>query len=401
MGPPGAAPALAMGIRRAKNCAPSLSVAGILKHMSHASHPLELDLFADPVELAQRLVDIPSPSHHEQEIADAIQHALRAIPGVETQRISNTVFAHTEHGHSERVILAGHIDTVPIADNLPASRSDIDGEEHLWGCGSVDMKSGLAVYLHTFASLANDPSLSKDLTIVCYEGEEVASQYNGLGFIQREQPDWLRGDVALLGEPSGAKIEAGCQGSIRMRVTAHGVRAHSARSWLGDNAAHHLAPVLSRIASFEAQEIEVDGCLYREGLNVVGMEAGVASNTIPDEAWMDVNYRFAPHRSVEEAMAMLFDALGLPENFSYEIVDAVPGARPGLDRPAVQQLVAATGGAVQAKYGWTDVARFSSLGIPAVNFGPGDPALCHKKDERCPTRMIREVARTLRTYLVA
>lgn len=362
-----------------------------------------IDLFTlDPVSLTAALVDVPSVSHEERPLADMLERALRLIPGVEVLRHENSLVARTQRGLPQRVVLAGHIDTVPIAENVPCVRGVNDqGEDTLFGCGTVDMKSGLAVYLAVFARLANDPALAYDLTLVCYEGEEVAARFNGLGLIHWAHPDWLLGDVALLGEPSGAIIEAGCQGSIRLRVTAHGVRAHSARSWLGKNAMHALAPVISNIAAYEAQEVLVDGCRYHEGLNIVHCESGVATNTIPDEAWLFVNFRFAPNRTQEEALAHMLAVLDLPEGVEYEIDDIVPGARPGLDLPVVRRLVAATGGQVRAKYGWTDVARFSELGIPAVNFGPGDPAYCHKKDEQCPIWMITSVFDTLMTYLQA
>lgn len=354
-----------------------------------------LNLDADPIELTQQLVDMPSPSHHEAEITDALETALRTVNDVEVLRHGNTVVARTHRNLPSRVVLAGHVDTVPIAENVPSSL--VDGVLH--GCGSVDMKSGLAVYAHAFATLANSPDLRFDLTLVCYEGEEVSSEFNGLGHLQEAHPDWLAGDLALLGEPSGAMIEAGCQGSIRLRITAHGQRAHSARSWMGSNAMHSLAPVITRIAQYEAQEIEVDACLYHEGLNIVHCECGVATNTIPDEAWMFVNYRFAPHRSIDEAMEHLLSVLDLPEDVTYEVDDAVPAARPGLDRPAAMDLLTATGGAFRAKYGWTDVARFSAIGIPAVNFGPGDPSFAHKRDEQCPVSMITEVSEVLCRYL--
>ncbi|MDO4908257.1 MAG: succinyl-diaminopimelate desuccinylase [Corynebacterium sp.] len=357
-----------------------------------------LNLLNDPIQLTQDLVDIPSPSHHEQAIADAIEAALRQqVPGVEIHRYENNVIARTNYGHPSRVILAGHIDTVPIADNVPSTRAD----GLIYGCGSVDMKSGDAVFLHLFASLANDPSLKRDLTLICYEGEEVASQYNGLNHMTKDHPEWLEGDLAILGEPSGAVIEAGCQGTIRLKVEGHGVRAHSARSWLGHNAMHDLAPVMTNIANYEAQKVVIDGCEYHEGLNIVRVECGVANNTIPDEAWFFVNYRFAPNKTVDEALAHMLEVMDLPEGVTYEIDDACPGALPGLHEPAAQELVQATGGEFRAKFGWTDVARFAELGLPAVNFGPGDPSFCHKKDEQCAEWMITRVADILRSYLVS
>ncbi|HJG45724.1 succinyl-diaminopimelate desuccinylase [Corynebacterium variabile] len=368
----------------------------------------QLDLTLDPVALTAALVDIPSRSHEETAIADALESGLvrLALPGVTVDRRGNTVISRTHRGLPTRVILAGHIDTVPPADNLPSRRGpDTAGSDCIHGLGSVDMKSGDAVYIHAFVTLAQSGDLAQDLTLVLYDGEEVASRYNGLKKVADTEPDLLAGDVALLGEPSGAVIEAGCQGTLRLKVTAHGTRAHSARAWLGDNAAHRLSPVIARIASYVPRDVDIDGCIYREGLNVVRLESGVATNTIPDEAWLFVNFRFAPDRSGEEALAHTLDVLGVgtPEDpadgFSLEIDDLSPAALPGLHRPAAAALVAATGGNVRAKYGWTDVARFSVLGIPAVNFGPGDPGLCHTPQENCPVEMITTVSDQLISYL--
>lgn len=367
-----------------------------------------LDLTADPIDLTAALVDIASPSFSEKEIADALEKALRLHCGdtdtVEILRYRNNVMARTYFDLGSRVIVAGHIDTVPLADNVPSRRiTDAQGNAAIFGCGSVDMKSGDAVFAHLFATLAGRPpaetGLCHDLTVVFYEAEEVAATHNGLGHIQREHPSWLEGDVAILGEPSGAVIEAGCQGSIRLKVTARGERAHSARAWLGKNAMHLLGPVIARIAEYQPREVDIDGCHYHEGLNVVMAECGVANNTIPDEAWMNVNFRFAPDRTEAQALEHMLDVLQLPEGVDYEVDDSCSGALPGLKQPAAAALVRATGKKPRAKFGWTDVARFAQLGIPAVNFGPGDPAYCHKKDEHCPEWMITEVARTVREFL--
>lgn len=367
-----------------------------------------LDLTIGPVELTRALVDIPSRSHEELVIADALEAALRALelPRVTIERHGNTLVARTHRGLPTRVVLAGHIDTVPPAENLPSRRElDATGEDCIFGLGSVDMKSGDAVYIHAFVSLASSENLAHDLTLILYEGEEVATRFNGLNHLSAVHPEWLDGDVALLGEPSGAVIEAGCQGTLRVRIVATGIRAHSARSWLGDNAAHRLGPVISRIAQFSPREVDIDGCSYREGLNVVHLESGVATNTVPDEAWMFVNFRFAPDRSEAEALAYTLEILGIgtPESpapgFRIEVDDSAPGALPGLHEPAAAALVAATGGQVRAKYGWTDVARFASLGIPALNFGPGDPGLCHTPQENCPVSMIENVSDMLLRYL--
>ncbi|MFL0580489.1 succinyl-diaminopimelate desuccinylase [Dietzia sp. 179-F 9C3 NHS] len=380
------------------------------------------DLTADPVDLTRALVDIPSPSREEAAVADAVHAALaRTIAGftgpaagrTELVRDGNRVLARTHRGLPMRVVLAGHLDTVPIADNVPTRLTGEGADLVLHGCGTVDMKSGDAVFLHLFATLADAPDLAHDLTLVLYDCEEIEATANGLGHLERTHRDWLGGDVAILGEPTGGLIEAGCQGTLRIRVHARGVRAHSARSWLGDNAVHRLAPVLAALASYEARSVDIDGCVYREGLQAVRMSAGVAGNTVPDEAWLDVNFRSAPDRDTDAALAHTLDALGLTgaprvaageapphgPGLSWELTDLSPGALPGLSAPAAADLVRAAGGQVRAKYGWTDVSRFAALGIPAVNFGPGDPGLAHKRDEHCPAEQITEVAEVLRRYL--
>ncbi|MGV0797688.1 succinyl-diaminopimelate desuccinylase [Mycolicibacterium elephantis] len=353
-----------------------------------------LDLHADPIALTAALVDIPSESRDEQRIADEIETALREqTTGFEIIRSGNAVLARTHHGLPSRVLLAGHTDTVPIAGNLP---SRLDGP-YLHGCGTSDMKSGDAVFLHLAATVAEP---RHDITLVMYDCEEIEASANGLGRIERELPDWLTADVAILGEPSGGYIEAGCQGTLRVVVTASGTRAHSARSWLGDNAIHKLGDVLARLQDYRPRSVDIDGCVYREGLSAVGIDGGIAGNVIPDAASVTINFRFAPDRTPEQALRHVNEVLdGL--DVRIELTDSAPGALPGLTKPAAAALVAAAGGQVRAKYGWTDVARFAALGIPAVNYGPGDPNLAHRADERVETAAITAAADTLRRYLTA
>ena len=353
---------------------------------------MPLDIAIDPIDLTAALVDIPSVSHDEERIADEVEAALRALDRFEVLRVGNNVLARTDRGLPQRVMLAGHLDTVPIADNVPSRREG--GVLH--GCGTVDMKSGDAVFLHLAATMA-DPAY--DLTLIFYECEEIASQFNGLGRIERELPAWLRADVAILGEPSGGLIEAGCQGTIRVRITASGVRAHSARSWLGDNAIHKLGPVLTALQAYTARTVDIDGCEYREGLSAVAVGGGVAGNVIPDAAHVDVNFRFAPDRTSEEALEYMKSIIGEEEDVTIDIDDIAPAAQPGLCQPAAKALIDAVGGNVRAKFGWTDVARFSEMGTPAVNFGAGDPGFAHKKDEQVPTAQITEVSTALLKYL--
>ncbi|MFD6351242.1 succinyl-diaminopimelate desuccinylase [Nocardia tengchongensis] len=362
---------------------------------------MTIDLSADPVSLTAALVDIPSVSQNETVIADIVEKALREqTTGFEILRHGNTVLARTNRGLPSRVILAGHLDTVPIADNVPGHfETTADGEVQLWGCGSVDMKSGDAVFLHLAATVA-DPV--HDLTLIFYDGEEIAAEFNGLGRIERELPEWLDGDLAILGEPSGGWIEAGCQGTLRVRLTTAGVRAHTARAWLGDNAIHRLAPILERLAAYAAREVEIDGCTYREGLSAVRVEGGVAGNVVPDVATVDVNFRFAPDRTLEQATEHVREVFAGLE-LEFERTDGAPGALPGLSNPAAKDLIeivhAHGSGGVRAKYGWTDVSRFAARGMPAVNFGPGDPNLAHKRDEHLPVDQITHVAAMLRSYL--
>jgi succinyl-diaminopimelate desuccinylase len=351
-----------------------------------------LDLRSDPIELTAALVDIPSESRHEARITDEVEAALRAqTSGFEIVRNGNAVLARTNRGRPSRVLLAGHLDTVPVADNLPSRHENGD----LYGCGTADMKSGDAVFLHLAATIAEPVH---DLTLVFYDCEEIDAAANGLGRIERELPDWLAADVAILGEPTAGYIEAGCQGTLRVVVSATGTRAHSARSWLGDNAIHKLGAVLDRLAGYSARIVDIDGCAYREGLSAVRIDGGVAGNVIPDAAAVTVNFRFAPDRSVSAAfqhVTEVFDGLDV----AIEQTDAAAGALPGLAAPAAKALVEAAGGQVRAKYGWTDVSRFAARGIPAVNFGPGDPNLAHRRDERVPVANITAATQMLRGYL--
>jgi succinyl-diaminopimelate desuccinylase len=350
---------------------------------------VDLDLTADVVTLTERLVDIESVSRNEQRITDAVEEALTPLPHLQVLRRGNTVVARTDLGRGERVVLAGHLDTVPLNDNLP-SRND---GTLLHGLGSCDMKSGDAVILRLAATV---PEPVRDVTYVLYEGEEIESEFNGLGHLADSDPDLLRADFAILMEPSDAVVEAGCQGTMRVEVTTYGERAHSARSWKGVNAIHRATPVLERLSSYDARMPVIDGLTYHEGLNAVAISGGVAGNVLPDVCTVSVNHRFAPDRSEAEAEAFLRDFF---EGYDVRVTDSAPGALPGLDRPAAKEFVEAVGGTVNPKFGWTDVARFSALGMPAVNFGPGDPMLAHKQEEHVPIEQIRHCERALRAWL--
>ena len=348
-----------------------------------------LDLSASSVELTQALCDIESVSGHETAIADAVEAALSNAAHLELFREGDAIVARTNLGRERRVVIAGHIDTVPINNNLP---SEIRGDE-LWGRGTVDMKGGVAVQLKLAAELA---SPIVDITWIWYDNEEVSSELNGLGRLARVRSDLLEGDFAILGEPTAGNIEGGCNGTLRVDVRTSGKRAHAARPWMGHNAIHDLAPILGILAEYQPAELEVDGLDYRESLNAVLIGGGVATNVIPDEATVHVNYRFAPSRTGAEAIEHLRELFAGHE---LTVVDLAEGARPGLDAPLAQEFVAAVGGVPLPKYGWTDVARFSALGIPAVNYGPGDPLLAHADDERVPVAQITACENALRSWL--
>lgn len=356
---------------------------------------MRLDLTADLPTLTRAVVDVPSVSGDEAALADLVEAALRARPHLEVLREGDSVVARTHAGRERRVVVAGHLDTVPVAGNLP---SRLEGGV-VWGRGAVDMKAGVAVMLSLAAELA---APAHDVTWVFYDQEEVEAERNGLGRIARRHPEWLAADFAVLGEPTAAGVEGGCNGTLRAEVRVPGVAAHSARAWTGVNAIHAAGEVLRRLAEYEPRTVAVDGLEYREGLNAVLIRGGVAGNVIPDECVVTVNYRFAPSTSVEGASAHVRDVM---TGFDVEIVDAAGGARPGLDHPAargfVDAVLGATGRVPTAKLGWTDVARFAALGIPAVNFGPGDPLLAHTADERCPVGQIDEVRAALRSWLTA
>src|SRR3954452_2023715 len=252
-----------------------------------------LDLRQDVVSLTAALCDIESVSGGEGPIADAVERALTGLPHLEVLRDGDTVVARTSLGRAERVVLAGHLDTVPLAatPNLPTWREG----DLLFGRGTTDMKSGVAVQLALAASL---PEPNRDVTYVFYDHEEVEAARNGLGRIGRDHPEWLTSQFAVLLEPTAGQVEGGCNGTMRVLVTTRGKAAHSARAWMGQNPIPEAARVLGRLLAYEPQEVEVEGLVYRESLNAVLIEGGVAGNVIPDTCRISVNYRFAPSKSV-------------------------------------------------------------------------------------------------------
>lgn len=338
-----------------------------------------LDLTGDIVDLLRAITDIESVSGNEKALADAVDEALRALPHLTVTRDGDALVARTDLGRAERVIIAGHLDTVPLADNLPSVRKVVDGEDRVYGRGTCDMKGGVAVQL-AVAAAVTEPV--RDITWIFYDHEEVDAERNGLNRLAKTRPELLVGDLAVLMEPTAAAIEGGCQGTLRVAVRTHGRAAHSARSWLGSNAIHSAGEILRRLESYTPVQVLVDGLLYHEGMNAVAISGGIAGNVVPDLCVVTVNYRFAPDKDEAAALA---EVHRLFDSYEIELLDIALGARPGLDLPAAQAFAAAVGGEARPKYGWTDVARFSALGVPAVNYGPANPNHAHTDDEHCRT----------------
>ena len=346
----------------------------------------------DLLGLTAVLCAVPSVSGTEEPLADAIEARLRLrAPTLTLDRIRHNVVARTDFGRSRRIVLGGHLDTVPANGN---DQPRIEGDV-VHGLGTADMKGGLAALLRLAEETAGGGAY--DCTFVFYEGEEVAEEHNGLRLLFEVAPDVLAGDFAVLLEPTAGWMEAGCQGTIHLRASFRGERAHSARPWTGVNAIHRAAPVLARIAGHDAPVVEVDGLEYRESLQVVRVEAGVANNVVPDECVVVVNRRYAPAQSLDDALAET-GAL-LAEADDLEVLNASPAAPPNLSNPLVADFVELLGLPVRPKLGWTDVARFAARGVPACNFGPGDPLLAHTAGEYVERSSLEQVHAALATFL--
>ncbi|MEZ5410557.1 MAG: succinyl-diaminopimelate desuccinylase [Acidimicrobiales bacterium] len=350
----------------------------------------------DLLALTADLVDRLSVSFDEGPLVDWLEGELRALPHLATTRIGDNLVARTGLGRPQRLILAGHTDTVPVNGNGAAR---VEGDR-LWGVGSADMKGGLAVFLD-LARTVMEPAV--DVTYVFYAREEVAQEHSGLAEILAVQPDLLAGDCAVLGEPTSAAIEAGCQGAMRFEVTLAGRRAHTARPWMGRNAVHRLAPILADIAAYEPRQPEIDGCCYRESLQAVSVEGGVAGNVVPDSARLRIHHRYAPDRSGEEAEAFVRQLLAPhldDDDDAVVVVDHSAACPPSLTHPLLARLVADNDLGVGAKLGWTDVARFAQIGIPATNFGPGDAEVAHTAGEYLDRQDLERCHRALSGLLL-
>lgn len=364
--------------------------------------PQELDLTQDVAELTRDLLDIFSVSSDEKRIADAVEKQLTSLEHLSVTRDGDSIIARTNWGKDKRIVLAGHLDTVPLPQvegslgTVPSQWVEEDGEKVLYGRGATDMKGGVAVQLALAAALTD---AHYDITYVFYDHEEVASELSGLARLMRNHESLLTdADFAVLLEPTNGTIEGGCNGTMRFWIHTHGKASHSGRSWVGENAIHKMADVLGRLATYEAQTYDVEGLAFREGLNAVQIEGGIAGNVIPDHSKVHINYRFAPNKTLDQAIAHVENVF---EGYELEFVDKSSAARPGLDAELSRSLIESVGQEPKPKYGWTDVARFSEIGIPAVNFGPGDALLAHTDNEHVSVEAIRECYRALHQWLTA
>lgn len=351
---------------------------------------------ADLLTATRDLMAVPSLSRHEGALADQVEAALRACPWLDVARVGDNVVARTSMGRPQRLVLAGHLDTVSPGTNAVPR---LDGDT-VWGVGAADMKGGLAVMLD-LASTVHEPAV--DVTWCFYAREEIGRDESGLLELWQQRPELLEGDAAVLGEPTSALVEAGCQGTMRIRITVRGVRAHTARPFTGRNAIHRLTPLLERAAGWGGRDVVLDGCTFAEQLQAVAVQGGVAGNVVPDEASLTLNHRYAPDRTRAEAETFLhelFDTgLDPGSGDTWELLDAGDGAPPALDHPLLKALVERSGAAPKAKVGWTDVASFWEHGVPAANFGPGDPLLAHHPDERVAAPALERTRAVLRAVI--
>lgn len=336
----------------------------------------------DLIARTAELIDIPSVSHDEEAITAHLGGLFEGFDCFSVDRVGRNLVVRTAFGHAQRLTLAGHTDTVPVNDN---DRARVEGDT-LYGLGASDMKGGLAVFVELALAIGRgEVTPSVDLTFVFYACEEVAREHNGLLELFAERPDLTACDAAVLGEPTDAWIEAGCQGAFSVELTFLGQRAHSARPWTGVNAIHRAGVAIDRIREWPGRQPVIDGCEYREAMQVVLVTGGVARNVVPDRCTVTVNHRFAPDHDLGAARQAVRDVVGDAFDESsgdtWNEIDVSMGAPPSLGHPLLTLLVARSGRAPRAKLGWTDVAFFAEQGIPAANFGPGDPLLAHTQGE--------------------
>ncbi len=332
------------------------------------------------------LCTIASPIGEERAICDAVQARLAGLSlAAPIRRYGESIVVPLTRGTGgPKIALAGHLDTVRT-ENGPAR---IEGDR-CHGAGASDMKSGLAVMIELAEKAGARVRHGCDLTLVFYAREEGPYAENELGPVLEKDPELGGVDLAVCLEPSDNKLHLGCMGSIHATVTFAGRTAHSARPWEGENAVTKAAPLLAKLSAAQPRVSVVDGLTYRSGTTVTqARDGGRGRNVVPDRFVLNLNHRFAPDRSIEQACDDVKTLVGGAAEVQF--VDVYPAAPPNASHPLVKALVAAGVRAVEPKQAWTDVARFAARGIAAVNFGPGENAQAHQKNESTSLALVHE-----------
>lgn len=311
------------------------------------------------------LVDIPSETGNETAIRDAIAVRLADHPQAVVK--DSLVVGAPAPG---KVVIAGHTDTVPLQGHIGAR---VEGDR-LYGLGATDMKAGLAVMVHLVEALGTDRAV-----MVFYAGEEGPLSGNQLGPVLDALPALEQSEAGIVMEPTNLEMHAGCQGGVNATVWFEGVAGHSARPWLGENAISKAGDFLTMMDGLAPELHLIEGLEFKEVISVTRASGGIANNIIPSRFEMNVNYRWSPDRTMDEAIAHLRDMCSAADGF--EVVDAAPAAYPEIKHPLFTALAEAASAGISHKQGWTDVAQLAERGIPAVNFGPGETALAHKPGE--------------------
>ena len=331
------------------------------------------------------LTRIPSPIGEEAELCDHVEERLSASLGSEAiTRFHDSLIVHAvKKAGAPRIALVGHLDTVRTEHDGPAR---VEGNR-LYGAGAADMKSGLAIMIELVERL-DLRSLPCDLTLIFYEREEGPFEENRLGPILDTHPDLHQLDLAVCLEPSDNQMQLGAMGSIHATLTFQGRTAHSARPWQGDNALYKAAAFIRELEQRQANDVEIDGYVFREVMTPTLVQGGRARNVVPGEAELNVNFRFAPGRTPEEAFDELRELAG--DQCRIQATDLSPAGHPHAGNPYVQHLMTCGVNGVRSKQAWTDVARFDSIGVAGVNLGPGTAAQAHQPNEYTELHLVTE-----------
>ncbi|MCA1828309.1 MAG: succinyl-diaminopimelate desuccinylase [Myxococcales bacterium] len=335
-----------------------------------------------------QLCEIKSPVGDEGSIAAYVQDAVRG------ERIGNAVVAGRVNPAKPAVILAGHLDTVPLQEgDFPARRES----GRIYGRGASDMKGALAVMIELWDRLDRE-ELPVELVEVFYDREEGPVAENGLLPLLEKRPDLRKARLALCLEPTDLALQLGCCGSMHATLTFRGKSAHSARPWQGENAIHRCGALLTHLKDLPRKEIRIGELTFYEVMSVTRIEGFTGRNVVPAKAELNVNYRFAPDRSLQSAEEEI-EKLARTFGAECRVTDRAPSGPVIVDNPLLQEFRALTAAPLEAKQAWTDVAQLAAHGIPAANFGPGEQAQAHQRNESCGEEALENAYRQLERFL--